>query len=98
MATTEQMTHAAQRRVRHLARIRHDIETKGRPPTAGELGAHEGISRRAVQVDLDAMERAGLIEQDPGVVRGIRLAGFRVQLVPVEPVAEGRKAKARAGA
>jgi SOS-response transcriptional repressor LexA len=81
MATTEGIANAAERRARMLASIRHSIVTRGYPPTAQELAEGEGVHRSQAQVDLKVMADAGLIELDPKVQRGIRIAGHRIVLL-----------------
>ena len=82
MANTAGLENAAARRVRLLELIRTNIETRGYPPTAGELADATGVHRSMVQLDLTALERAHLIEVDRGTTRGMRLVGYTVRLIP----------------
>lgn len=46
----------------------------GQPPTLAEMQEHFGLGTRAgVSFHLDALERAGMIERQPNVTRGIRI-------------------------
>lgn len=84
MATVDEMTAAAERRVRILKHIREGVERHWTPPTVTELAELEGVSRRQVAWDLDLLEREGMIEQDTEHrPRVIRVAGYRVRVEPV---------------
>lgn len=46
----------------------------GQPPTLAEIQAHFGLRTRAgVSFHLEALERAGMIERQPNVTRGIKI-------------------------
>lgn len=85
MATADGLANAAQRRARMLDAIRDSILTRGYPPTAQELADGAGVHRSQAQKDLETLRDAGLIELDARALRGIRLVGYRVVLVPDEP-------------
>lgn len=59
-----------------LACIDDHIERNGYPPTLREIADHLGISGTlGVMKHLQALEKKGYIEKEPGSSRGIRLAG-----------------------
>lgn len=54
--------------------IRAYSSERGRPPTLREIGDAVGISStNGVRYHLEVLKRAGLLEQDPMVSRGLRL-------------------------
>lgn len=82
MATADQLADAATRRVATLDVIRRHITDKGYPPTLTEIAEATGVDRATVVVDVRVLTKAGHLEVDPGVTRGIRVAGHDVVLVP----------------
>ena len=59
--------------VKVLGVIRRMIEESGYPPTFRELAEALGLSKNGARYHLHALERAGLIERDKKVSRGIRI-------------------------
>lgn len=86
MATEDQLKTAADRRVDTLDVIRRYITDKGYPPTMTDIAEATGVDRATVVIDVRVLTKAGLIEVDKGVTRGIRLAGHDVVLVPRQGV------------
>lgn len=82
MATDEQIERAAKRRGRVLDAIKAHITDKGYPPTLTELAQLLDVDRETIVVDVRTLAAGGYIEVDKGIVRGIRVAGYRVVLVP----------------
>lgn len=57
-----------------LEAIRRSLRLKGRPPTLREICADTGIkSTNGARYHLAILERAGVIERDPLVTRGLRI-------------------------
>ena len=51
------------------------ISTNGYPPSFRQIGDEFGIaSPNGVNGHLRALERKGLIQRDPGIARGLRIA------------------------
>lgn len=66
----------SQRQEKILDVIREFLDEHRFPPTIREIGERVGISSTSVvKYNLDALQRRGLIERDPDISRGIRLAG-----------------------
>ncbi len=81
----------SERQQRILDFIASFIDENRFPPTIREIGQNVGISSTSVvKYNLDALERKQLIERDPDISRGIRLAGELAERVSVlaERVAE----------
>ncbi len=81
----------SERQQRILDFIASFIDENRFPPTIREIGQNVGISSTSVvKYNLDALERKELIERDPDISRGIRLAGELAERVSVmaERVAE----------
>jgi DeoR/GlpR family transcriptional regulator of sugar metabolism len=73
MPTASDVENAAARRVDLVTMIATSISANGYPPSVSELAGKAGVSTLTIRRDLAALERAGKIERDPGVARGIRL-------------------------
>lgn len=82
MATDEQIEQAAKRRGRVLDAIKNHITDKGYPPTLTDLAQLLDVDRETIVVDVRTLAAGGYIEVDKGIVRGIRVVGYRVVLVP----------------
>jgi repressor LexA len=73
MPTQTEIDRAATRRKQTLKLIATSISTHGYPPSVSELATATGVSSAAVRRDLEALEKAGKIERDFAVARGIRI-------------------------
>jgi repressor LexA len=82
MATTDQLAGAADRRVATLEFIKAHITSKGYPPTLTEIADSTGVDRATVVVDVRVLAKAGVLEVDQHVTRGIRVANHDIVLVP----------------
>ena len=71
------------RRAAVLAFLRGELAA-GRAPSLAEIASAFGFaSRNAAQKHVQALLAAGLLEQDPGRKRGLRLPGGMVDLLPL---------------
>lgn len=96
MATEREMRRAAQRRSTILKLIREGVERDWAPPTATELAAQLGVSRRQASIDLEVLEGEGLIVQDTEHrPRLVKLTGYEVRVVPAEQVKAVEEVTAR---
>jgi repressor LexA len=72
----------SERQEKILDFIREFIDENRFPPTIREIGESVGISSTSVvKYNLDALERKKVIERNPDISRGIRLAGELAQRV-----------------
>lgn len=69
-----------------LTFVEEFFQQQGYPPTVREVAAHFGIQPRAADDHLSALKRKGYLHREPGLSRGLALAGRQSELVVEVPI------------